>query len=420
MIRGFLVRARESSTLRILTVFASANMIAMVLSGIGGILQARWVRPEVLGEFHKYGILTSYLALGLVIVQDGLCRQYPYLIGRGDTDGARKVASVAKTWYVIVAGISVLLFLVLSMNSLLRGDCRAAVGWGVQIIASVAASYGVFLQTIYRRSLEFRRLSYNGLISSLVGFASLLWVRFFGYFGLAVKTLSTVAIRLALDAKYIPVRIRMGWDQRCFLNLVKISVPLSIEGYIRTSFSTATFGYFVLKFCGQEDLGLFGVAAAFEGFAMVFVSSLTQFFDVKMANSFGRQNSLSESVKQLIRPTFFGFVVSIACAIVLCVLIGPFIRLMVPNYVGAIPIVYILSAELILGALLLPTRIMRVALMYKSIYFVTIVRVVSLVLGMLLVPRDIRWLASCKIISEVIAVGLGYFLLYSSILKEKE
>ena len=72
----------------VLAIFASANLFSTVLSGIGGILQATWVDPQILGRFYKYAILTGYVNLLLVFVQDGLSRQYPYLIGAGRKEEA--------------------------------------------------------------------------------------------------------------------------------------------------------------------------------------------------------------------------------------------------------------------------------------------------------------------------------------------
>ena len=401
-----------------LGVFASANMIATAMVGIAGVIQARWVSPEVLGEFHKYGILTGYLAIGLVVVQDGLARQFPYLIGKGLKDEAIKVASVAKCWYVFVAGVSVLLFLVLTILSALKGDMMAVAGWGTQSVVVVAGTYGVYLQTIYRRSMEFKRLSYNGLIASSLSFVLLVVVKFWGYFGLVIKTVVFNIVRVLLDARYLPVKIRMTWDRACFVELAKMSIPLSLEGYIRTSFMTATFGFFVVKYCSPEDLGVYGIAAAFEGFAMIFVNSLVQIFDVKMANKFGEAESMKNGFYALVKPTVFGVCLSVVFAVILCLVIGPFISICVPHYVASIPVVYILSLALPISASIMPTRLLRVALMYKSIYAIAIMRVLVMVLCVHLVPRTVCWFAFCRVMSEAASVALGYVLLMVAIRRE--
>jgi hypothetical protein len=124
------------------------------VSGIGGVVQSRWISPEVFGEFRQYGILTGSLNIGLIIVQDALMRQYPYLIGRGEQGEALKVAAAAKWWYLALSYVFSLAFLVLALFAVLHADLRAAMGWGVQIAAVWSAFYGVYLGVMYRTSQD--------------------------------------------------------------------------------------------------------------------------------------------------------------------------------------------------------------------------------------------------------------------------
>lgn len=413
-------RFMQSQTYKTFAVFASVNMIVAIIQGLAGLLQARWVTSEVLGEFNKYGILTSYLALGTVFVQDGFVRQYSYFMGKGMRDEAISIASIAKTWYVIIAVISSLFFITMSLRSFFVGDYVAVAGWGAQCVAIIGSSYGIYMQTVYRRSLEFKRLSWNGLVASIVAFALLILVKVWGYYGLALRMVFTNIIRMFYDARYIPEKIRMSWNWDRFVSLVKISVPLSIEGYIRTSFLSATFGYLVLKYCSEKDLGLYGIAMSFEMFAMIFVTSLIQIFDVKMANKFGETDSILDSMKMLVKPVIIGVGISLLCLMVLCVCIAPFIRNFLPNYLDAIGVVYVLSISLPLGALMIPVRLLRVALRYKSIYCIAIVRLLTLIISVHFVPQTIEWFAGCKVLSEFVSIACGYGLLVCFICHSKK
>ena len=270
----------QSPTFKSLAVFASVNMLVSVVQGVAGLVQARWVSPEVLGEFRKYGILTSYAAFSLIPVQDGLIRQFPYLIGKGDREGAVMVAGVAKCWYLLVFFIMALVYSVLSIKALICQDYNAAVGWGAQIVLFAMISYGGFLAIIYRRSMEFKRLSYNSLIASITGVVGLIFVKPLGYFGVALRTCFVDAVSIYCNRKYLPMKIAAVWNIKRFLELIKISIPLSLIGYIRTSFLTASFSYLVLRYCGEKDLGLYGIAVVFQQFALIFTTSLTQIFNV--------------------------------------------------------------------------------------------------------------------------------------------
>ena len=409
----------QSPTFKSLAVFASVNMLVSVVQGVAGLVQARWVSPEVLGEFRKYGILSSYAAFSLILVQDGLIRQFPYLIGKGDREGAVMVAGVAKCWYLLVFFIMALVYAVLSIKALISQDYNAAVGWGTQIILFAMISYGGFLAIIYRRSMEFKRLSYNSLVASITGVVGLIFVKPLGYFGIALRTCIVDMVSIYCNRKYIPMKIAAVWNKKRFLELIKISIPLSLIGYIRTSFLTASFSYLVLRYCGEKDLGLYGIAVVFQQFALLFTTSLTQIFNVKSATHFGATDSIRLSLRPLVLPTVLSVMAAIMLASVLCVLVTPFVNYFLPKYKEAIPIIYILSLSMPIVALGLPTNLLKTALQYGPIYLVGITKVSSVIIVVLLLPKTIVWISTAVVIGELVDVGFAYFFLLNHVRHEK-
>lgn len=408
----FFKKVVKSPTVVVVAIFASANLFSTVLGGIGGILQATWVDPQILGRFYKYAILTGYVNLLLVFVQDGLSRQYPYLIGAGKKEEAEAFASTGKFWYLLVAILSMSGFAFMGLRSLFRSDWFGVAGWFTQVFVVMQHTYGTYLQTMYRRSMEFKRLSYNNLIMSVICFVLLIAVRFFGFFGLAVRQAGQGIIRVWLDAKYLPVKVAARWNRRIFVQLAKISLPLSVVGYIRTSFLTSTFSFLVLRYCGEAALGLYGIAAAFESAAQTFVNSLWQFFNVKMTIKYGEDDSVADTVRTLVKPTIFAVLLAVVCAFGLCLCIGPVVRSLVPKYTSAIPVVYVLSIGMVLTALRLPTEVLRTALKYKVILSIAVAKVIVVVSFMLLGEKSIVWFAWCTIFGLLSDVLGGYAVLF--------
>ena len=416
---GQLVREIATSpTTRVFGIFASANMVSTILGGFAGLLQARWIDPAIMGRFNKYTIITGYVGIFLIFVADGLTRQYPYLVGKGAHEEAMKVASVAKFWYLLVANVAIFFFCLMSISSIIRGDWYGVVGWGAQIFVILQLTYGAYLQTMYRRTLEFKQLSYNGLAASVASVIFVVLPKYFGFWGMAIRHVMCSIVRVWVDRRYVPVKVKAVWDRATFCNLARISIPLSLVGYIRTSFITATFGFMVLRYCGEEKLGLYGVAAAFAAMAQTFVNSLWQIFNVKMTQRFGKDDSIAGTAKSLMRPTIFAVGVAVGCALILCVAIKPFVYCFVPKYVDSIPIVYVLSVGMILTALRLPTEVLRTALEYKLVYAVAIAKVVVVVGLMFIGPKTILWFAACSMFGIVSDVALGYSFLFRVIAKE--
>lgn len=401
----------RSKAFETLSVFASASIAISLIGGIASIVQAQFIGPDTMGKFQKYNILTRYANILFIPVADGLLRQYPYLIGKGRKDEALAVASMAKCWYVAVTFIICLIFLALIGHAALMGDVYGVFGWFGQLIVSIQLSYGSFLQIIYRRSAEFKRLSYNGLWACCLGVLSLAAVKVFGFFGLAFRVCVMSGTQVFLDAKHLPEKIRCKWNWNVFKNTAKISIPLSVIGYIKSTFLPATFSYLILRYCGESALGAFGVALSFQGFAMLFNNALYQIFNVKVANKFGETDSIRASAKMLIVPTILSVCAAAVLALCLCAVIGPFIRFCVPKYTASIPLVYILSAGIPLFAAALPVTLLKTALLYKTIYFMGILKVCVVIGLVYALPKTIAWLTFGLIAGEFVDILVGYLFL---------
>ncbi|MEI7900046.1 MAG: oligosaccharide flippase family protein [bacterium] len=401
----------KTPSFRTLGIFAGGNFFVAVLGGLGGLIQARWIDPDVFGEFRKFGILTSYLNIGLVLVHDGLMRQYPYLLGQGNKADAFKVAGTAKWWYLFVSWCFSILFVGLSLTSVLQGDYRAAVGWSVQILVVWGALYGAYLGVMYRTSSDFKRLTYNSTIASIFGFGALVIVKVWGYWGLAVRALLSNTVALYLSRRYVPVKVKAKFDVRGLIDLAKISLPLSIPGYIGTSFLTASMSFIVLKYCGQHGLGIYGTAFTFQAMAMTLTTAIHQMFITKLTYKFGETEDVAACLKWAKRPTLLSLAAATVLAVALCLVIGPFIRLVLPKYVDAIPVIQILSISLPLAALQLPLIILKTALWYKSVISLTAIRVLVSLAAVTILPKTLIVIVACLLLGDVCSLTVGFGIL---------
>lgn len=400
-----------SSAFRTLGIFAGGNLFVAVLGGLGGILQARWIDPEVFGEFRKYGILTAYFYVGLVLVHDGLARQFPFLLGKGQREEALKVAACAKWWYLFLAWSFSLFFAGLSLTSALKGEYRAAVGWGAQIPCIWTAIYGAYLGVMYRTSSDFQRLSFNSVISSVFGFVALVLVKTWGYWGLAARFILQNSVGLYINRRYLPVKVTASFDAKRLAELAKISLPLSIPGYIHTSCLAASLSVIVLKYCGESGLGNYGVALTFQGMAMTFTAALNQIFITKLTCKYGETEDIFACLKYAKLPTLLSVAAATGLASGLCLVIGPFIRLLLPKYVDTIPVIRILAASLPLAAAGLPLLILPAALWYKSVIALALTRFLVCLAAVIVFPKTLTAIAACLILGDVCSLIVGYGIL---------
>jgi hypothetical protein len=407
----FLKKTIQSPSFRTLGIFAGGNLLVAVLGGIGGLIQGRWIGPEVLGEFGKFGILTVYFNIGLVLVNEGLSRQFPYLLGKGKKDEALKVAASAKWWYLLLSWSFSLVFAVLSLLSVMKADYRAAVGWGVQIPCVLMAIYGLYLNVMYRTLSDFKRLSYNGVIAKGIDFISLVFVNIWGYWGLAVRSVFGNTMGLYMNTRYAPVKVKASLDVKRLLGLARISLPLAVPGYIGSSFLTASLSVIVLTYCGEHGLGIYGMALSFQAMSLIPTQAIHQMFMTKLTYKYGETDDARACLKYMKVPTLLSVGAATVLALALCLVIGPFIRLMLPKYEEAIPVIRIFAMQLPISAAGTPLIIVSTALWYKDLLMMTFIRFLVPLAAIAIFPKTLNVISFCIVLGGACHLIAGYSIL---------
>ncbi len=401
----------KSPTFRIAGIFAGGNFLVAVLGGIGGLIQARWIGPDILGEFAKFGILTTYLSIGAIFVNEGLSRQFPFLLGKGEKDSAVKVAATAKWWYLFICLLFSVVFATLSIWSLIHGNYRAAVGWGVQILSVLAVNYGLFLSTMYRTSFDFKRLSYNSVIAKISDSFALVFVYFWEYWGIAIRFVIGSAASLYMNRRYVPVKVKAVFNSKELLSLVKISLPLALPGYIGSSFLTACISFIILKYCGEHGLGIYGMSVSLQAMALIPNQAIHQMFMTKLTYKYGETENVRACLKYIKLPTFLSVFVAIVLALILYFAISPFIHLLLPKYIDAIPVIRILALQLPIFAAGIPLHMFSAALWYKNLQIMTLVRFLAPLAAIAIMPKTLNMIVSCIIFGTACNLFAGYLIL---------
>jgi len=304
-----------------------------------------------------------------------------------------------------------ILFAGLALMSMIRSDIRAVIGWSVQIPIVWSSIYGGYLGVMYRTSSDFKRLSYNNIILSIFSFGALIMVKVWGYWGLAARLALQNAVGLYINRHYVPVKVKAAFDGKMLLKLAKISLPLSIPGYISTSCLSASLSLIVLKYCGQSGLGIYSMALAFQVLFMTFTSALQNMFTTKLNYKFGETGDVSACLKFAKRPTILSVGATAVMVLVLCIVIGPFIRLVLPKYEAAIPVIRILALQMLLSAAALPLLIIQAALWYKSVSALTLTRVLVCLAAVAALPKTVETVAACMILGDSAALIVGFCIL---------
>jgi O-antigen/teichoic acid export membrane protein len=405
----------SGSSIKTGVIFTSGNFLVALIGVISTLLYGRWIEPEILGEFKKYAILTGYLTFGIVFVDAAFSRHFPYYIGKGNNDKARQIAGVAKWWYMNLVYLGLIVFSVLALISLIKGDRNGVMGWLLQIPIYVFATYGLYLGILYRSNNDFIKLNYNNLLSAGIGFLSLPLVYFFQFTGLVARSFVQHIVKIITYHRFAPVKVKATYDKKELTSLAKLSFPLQLPAYLDTHLLKATISLFILNSLGEKELGVFGMALLIQGFLMVFSKSLNQIVTTKLMLKYGSNDSMKATFKYIIKPVLLLTLLSIALVVAFIYAIDPIINLYLPKYSESIIIAQILSLELVLAIIRNPFTLFISSLQYKEIAFIRVLKVLFTIILLVIFNSNLTEIATVIILANILNVLAGYSLLYYKI-----
>ena len=373
------------------------HLFSCVVGMVCSIVQARYVTPSLLGQLQSYAIFTSYLTFLHLGTSTALQRELPYYIARGQRNEAEDLASVGQGWALLAGGSCACVFLLFSIAASLRGDYACAAGWLVQAISIFATLYTGYLAITFRTSTEFITLAKSDTLNGLAAIASLPLLAMHPYYGLCARSvIPSIAAGTFLHAKR-PLRVRISWNWPIFHSLIAFGLPLTVFGYVETSFWSATQNYLVLQKLGMAALGLLGFTMAAQYAMLVPAQSINQIYMPRIAAQFGRTGKLRDVIKLSLRPTLASCLLMSLFAGITWFVIPPVVRLAVPRYARAIPALQWSVLLMPITALRLPQYIL-IASRDTSGYAISVVS--GFVAGLLLLLLALR--STCCGLSLVI------------------
>ena len=99
--------AQPRSMLYLVGALVGGNLAGKLLRMAGGVLQARYAAPQVLGLFNGIGLVLGYAPFLQLGILNGLNRELPYYVGKGDRKRVMELAAAAQAWACWSAGWSV-------------------------------------------------------------------------------------------------------------------------------------------------------------------------------------------------------------------------------------------------------------------------------------------------------------------------
>lgn len=260
------------------------NFLTSIISLVTSIFVARWTTPYDLGTWNLALLISVYVPVVQFGVFNGLNRQLPYFIGRGEKDTAFEMASVTYFLCLALAAVSAVITVGFAGYYWAVGQNRnamTAISIGVIVTCLWPTQY---LTVTYRTSSDFGRLAGRNSLVALIGVPLTLLVFMFGYVGLMARA-ATLAI-LGVVSLYIsrPIDVVPKWNKSVLVTLARVGMPIWMLGQLGIFFLTLDR---VVLADSPLTLGYFSISIQAGAFASMIPVAITMVVYPQMVQKYG-------------------------------------------------------------------------------------------------------------------------------------
>lgn len=310
--------------------FGAYSFLSNVLTGASGIIVIRFLDPLSLGWWNSSQLLRVPLDVLRGGILSGMSREYPQLIGAGDTDEARRVleSGFAYTLATIVISQIVLAVVLLvvgrEQHMLLLGLAASGIAWAI-------GSFSQHTRAMLRTSNQFLVMGKVGLIVAAVDMATVVLVWRFGYIGLLARSLISVTLTAILFRSLQPVKVRARFHWPVLRRLFIFGRHTFVTGFILLLGTNAERVLLLTLPDGVRLLGLYTPALLAMSLLQLVPGNLQSFHYPKIIQEFGRNQDTrilkNATVRLIGRTALFMLVMSIGVALAIVVLVRMFLPL---------------------------------------------------------------------------------------------
>jgi O-antigen/teichoic acid export membrane protein len=317
---------------------AGGNLLSNFLRLVGGLLQNRYIGPEVLGTFNGIGLALNFTRFLQFGVFNGLTRELPYHIGRGDQPRVRELAAAAQAWAIVLGIVVGVPFMAIAGWHAISGNYTLAAGWLSNGVVGFLFFYAtMYLPATYRTSHDFARLSSVNVLQNAVALLLVGGVLLWGFYGLCLRAALPLLVGVWMLRRWQPIRVAPHWNLSQLRHMLTVGFPIFAVGELGVALWLLIDQSLVKEFLGDRGLGLYSTVLVAGGSMELLPQAVSQVIYPRMAEQYGRTHDLASILTMAIRPTMIlvlGIVPVIASAWFLA---APLTKLLLPKYVDAVP-----------------------------------------------------------------------------------
>lgn len=377
--------------------YLSSSVLVSVCNMAASFLVVHWITPEDLGLWYSARLALVYSMFALAGVNNGLSRELPYYMGKGDEKMSGKLASTTLT-YLSGAALLVLCGGFFAMLWLHSAGEKTLLAIGAVTILIIITFYTNYLIVTFRSVKHFQDLSKVKLAEGIGGVLLLPLVYVVGYGGMLGRVLGISGTVCLLMHWLRPLKVSLRWDRQAFILLLKTGLPIFAMDYLFTS-AVTTDRLVLLHFATVKVVGYYALALSVKEAVGVVPRALTEYVYPRMSFSYGQGSDPRRLFKMGLKASSLSLMLMAPVAIAGWFAIPLIVRMWLPKYNEGIFVAQLaLIAGVIAGGMVAENALWSMKA-WKAMVWYRVVTSAFVVLGPIL--------GAMLYASPLVGVGLG-------------
>lgn len=403
-------RMKKSALLKTGVKYSVASTISSVVTMLVGIVNMRWLGPEVLGIWQSVTIINSYLPFLQLGIQSSLSVDLPVLLGKNDEEQAynyvRTTRAFANFLAILLSVISAIVVVVLICK---HTQTEILVGIIAVFYIAILSCFNLHFIATYRSANAFDKLTWIYIVDAVVSLGLIYFIYRFNYYGLVFYQVTRDSIRVFLMYYFAPYR-KLGYhfDGILFKGILKrglLIMGINQLNGVRQSIPRLV----LLGYGGVKTVGLFSPALAVKNLMYMVPNQIAQFLQPQLGYKYGQTKKASTLKKYIDKITLLIPIFTAPFVVLVWFGIDPLLTYVFPKYVESMWAIRIMSVGFIFACSHITRNILLSIRAYLYLYILFALDIV-MDFG---IPFLFIKLSTFSVLTSVsIGMGVSSFLMY--------
>lgn len=358
-------------------VYASSSIIKAFATMLVGFIIAKYISPQDLGLWTTITLALTYSSFLQGGIINGLNLELPYAFGSGDDEKGKKLAGITQTFtlvssiIILLIGLSCLLFYPTNDDKIRYGIL------GITFVI-ILTYYQSYLLSTFRSNNSFLKLSYIQLSEAIFNVFTLVFVLYFAYYGMIIKSVTVLGFFVFLLHINRPIKALFYWDKKMFISLLKVGFPI-FALVVLDSFATTIDKVWLLKYTDLTQVGLYSFGLYALNTFILFSSSIASYIYPKLTFEYAKNNDKIILWKYVKKITILLLAIQTPILILCFFLVPSLVVKFFPNYAGSLTVIQILLTAGVLKGSVIGVNVLWSMKSWKYMYMYQIIYTLMLI-----------------------------------------